>query len=59
MIYPDGDEYKGAWENDMRSGQGKMVWAIGDEYEGTAWLGQAPQRNPNASPYLSYSYRSA
>ena len=28
MNYPDGNTYEGAWEQDQRSGKGKMTWKV-------------------------------
>ena len=37
MSWLDGSEYRGAWENDKRNGQGNMTGPDGRVYEGS-WL---------------------
>ena len=34
MKYANGDIYEGNWENNTKSGQGKMTYKNGDIYEG-------------------------
>jgi hypothetical protein len=33
-MWPDGSKYEGQWQNDKANGQGKLVHADGDVYEG-------------------------
>jgi len=33
-MWPDGSRYEGYWSNDKANGQGKLVHADGDVYEG-------------------------
>lgn len=34
MTYSDGSCYEGGWENDKRSGHGKLTYADGTVFEG-------------------------
>lgn len=34
QVWPDGSRYEGYWANDKANGQGKLVHADGDVYEG-------------------------
>ena len=34
MLYEDASVYFGNWRNGLKTDQGKMKWANGDEYEG-------------------------
>jgi len=34
LIYPNGDQYEGAFSNNQKHGRGRFAWAGGDVYEG-------------------------
>ena len=40
LIWPDGKQYIGEFEEDQRHGQGKFYWSDGREYEGSWVVGK-------------------